>query len=312
MLPLVTRTGRALSRWLGPAWEEGLSLRPDLDQVSALSPEREALWARVDKATFLSRAEKREAVGYGAASERAGDDAGDDADAEPEPAGESHMAAATPLQGAGRRGIAKFNPHHDELGRFTFAPEGGEDSEDASDGEGEDSDGEPRVIPVSRRRTGSNATPAQEAQLATVTVLARAMTRRTRELDPNWQPPQSVTTLDSIAGQIAHQHSVAVAAEARLAEITRDAIPSTNPSWGVNRLRKELGDLGYVYSGPTTRSPGSYFANSATGEQARIMDRPPRQRSTDPPEKFFTERYYRYRTGMDQEWGAPVPIPNKP
>ena len=126
MLPLVTRTGRALSRWLGPAWEEGLSLRPDLDQVSALSPEREALWARVDKATFLSRAEKREAVGYGAASESAGDDAGDDADAEPEPV----ISFAPPDSPAGSRpeGASKFNPYHDpENGQFTTADGGGGD-----------------------------------------------------------------------------------------------------------------------------------------------------------------------------------------
>jgi len=59
-----------LSSWLAPAWEvlpkagngnggskpslypgrgaDRLELRPDLDQIEALSGEREALWARVD------------------------------------------------------------------------------------------------------------------------------------------------------------------------------------------------------------------------------------------------------------------------
>jgi phage portal protein BeeE len=39
--------------------------RPDLDAIEALSIEREALWARLEKATFLTPDEKRAAVGYG-------------------------------------------------------------------------------------------------------------------------------------------------------------------------------------------------------------------------------------------------------
>jgi HK97 family phage portal protein len=91
VLPLVNRTAKALSGWLGPAWGGGLDLRPDLDQIEALSSEREALWARVGKAEFLSEDEKRALVGYG-----------------PMPAG--------PAPGDGG---AKFNPYHDDRGRFT-------------------------------------------------------------------------------------------------------------------------------------------------------------------------------------------------
>lgn len=65
VLPLVNRTAKALSGWLSPAYGARLTLKPDLDQVEALSAEREALWARVEKASFLTDAEKREAVGYG-------------------------------------------------------------------------------------------------------------------------------------------------------------------------------------------------------------------------------------------------------
>ena len=78
VLPLVTRTAKALSSWLAPAWdalqrtpgaypvhgESRLELRPDLDQIEALTSEREALWARIEKATFLTLNEKRQAVGY--------------------------------------------------------------------------------------------------------------------------------------------------------------------------------------------------------------------------------------------------------
>jgi HK97 family phage portal protein len=88
VLPLVTRTAKSLSGWLGPAYAAvgsrqssvgmsdgttadprlptaGLELRPDLDAIPALSMEREALWSRLNAATFLTPDEKRAAVGYG-------------------------------------------------------------------------------------------------------------------------------------------------------------------------------------------------------------------------------------------------------
>jgi HK97 family phage portal protein len=65
VLPLVGRTAEALGAWLAPAFGEGLRLGGDLDAVEALSAEREALWARVGAAAFLSDDEKRVAVGYG-------------------------------------------------------------------------------------------------------------------------------------------------------------------------------------------------------------------------------------------------------
>ena len=64
VLPLIARTAASLTAWLAPAYGDGLTLKPDLDQVSALSGERDALWSRVAAADFLSDAEKREAVGY--------------------------------------------------------------------------------------------------------------------------------------------------------------------------------------------------------------------------------------------------------
>ncbi|WP_174801720.1 phage portal protein [Martelella limonii] len=64
VLPLIARTSAALTSWLQPLYGEGLRLEADLDQVTALSAERDALWARMASADFLSDAEKREAVGY--------------------------------------------------------------------------------------------------------------------------------------------------------------------------------------------------------------------------------------------------------
>jgi phage portal protein BeeE len=42
---------------------EAVELKPDLDQVSALAPERDAQWNRVAKADFLTADEKRSMLG---------------------------------------------------------------------------------------------------------------------------------------------------------------------------------------------------------------------------------------------------------
>jgi phage portal protein BeeE len=42
---------------------EAVELKPDLDQVSALAPERDAQWNRVVKADFLTADEKRVMLG---------------------------------------------------------------------------------------------------------------------------------------------------------------------------------------------------------------------------------------------------------
>ena len=61
VVPLANRAAEALTSFVGG----GLRLSIDLDQVEALSQDREALWARIEKASFLSVDEKRQAVGYG-------------------------------------------------------------------------------------------------------------------------------------------------------------------------------------------------------------------------------------------------------
>jgi HK97 family phage portal protein len=65
VLPLVTRTLKALTAWLAPAYDGALELRPALDAVDALAGERASLWDRLQKADFLTVDEKRAAVGYG-------------------------------------------------------------------------------------------------------------------------------------------------------------------------------------------------------------------------------------------------------
>lgn len=63
VLPLVSRVAASLADWLSGLAGEPLELKPDLDQVPALSAERDAQWNRVAKADFLSVAEKRALLG---------------------------------------------------------------------------------------------------------------------------------------------------------------------------------------------------------------------------------------------------------
>ncbi|MGE0501462.1 MAG: phage portal protein [Rhizobiaceae bacterium] len=65
VMPLVARTARDLSAWLAPLFGDDLKLWFDADEAPGLAAEREALWARIGAAEFLSDDEKREAVGYG-------------------------------------------------------------------------------------------------------------------------------------------------------------------------------------------------------------------------------------------------------
>ncbi|MGJ8628349.1 MAG: phage portal protein [Sulfitobacter sp.] len=63
VLPLATRVTAALAHWLSGGRPDAVEVKPDLDQVPALSAERDALWTRVTGATFLSEAEKRSLLG---------------------------------------------------------------------------------------------------------------------------------------------------------------------------------------------------------------------------------------------------------
>ncbi len=63
VLPLAARVLGALANWLEDFTGEKLELRPDQDQVPALAAERDAQWARVATADFLTADEKRRLLG---------------------------------------------------------------------------------------------------------------------------------------------------------------------------------------------------------------------------------------------------------
>jgi HK97 family phage portal protein len=71
VLPLATRVTATLAEWLSGYLGAAVSLKPDLDQVPALAAERDAQWARVSAAAFLSNAEKRSLLGLPAVADDA-------------------------------------------------------------------------------------------------------------------------------------------------------------------------------------------------------------------------------------------------
>ncbi len=63
VIPLAQKVLADLSHWLGGFTGEAVEFRVDLDQVPALSAERDAAWARIAAAGFLTDAERRTMLG---------------------------------------------------------------------------------------------------------------------------------------------------------------------------------------------------------------------------------------------------------
>lgn len=63
VLPLAARVLAALAGWLSAHQGVAVEMRPDLDMIPALAVERDAAWARIAAADFLTAGEKRAALG---------------------------------------------------------------------------------------------------------------------------------------------------------------------------------------------------------------------------------------------------------
>jgi HK97 family phage portal protein len=61
--PLAEKTADSLTRWLAPRFKEPAIVRADLNAVTALATERDAIWARAEAASFLTPDERRAMVG---------------------------------------------------------------------------------------------------------------------------------------------------------------------------------------------------------------------------------------------------------
>ncbi len=103
ILPLAGKILDALAQGLGP-WFAGLKLAVDLDQVPALSEDRERLWQQLTAADFITVNEKRTMIGL-------------------EPLRPAADMPEVPDEGGKME--TKFNPWHDPKdGQFTFGPAG--------------------------------------------------------------------------------------------------------------------------------------------------------------------------------------------
>jgi HK97 family phage portal protein len=63
VLPLASRVLAVIAEWLTRFDGPPIQLEPDLDRIPALAAEREAHWARIESASFLTDAEKRSLLG---------------------------------------------------------------------------------------------------------------------------------------------------------------------------------------------------------------------------------------------------------
>jgi phage portal protein BeeE len=64
-LPLAQKAARSIEAWIGDRWPEAgpAAVSVDVENVPALTIEREALWSRIAGADFLSEDEKRRMAG---------------------------------------------------------------------------------------------------------------------------------------------------------------------------------------------------------------------------------------------------------
>ncbi|GJL96109.1 MAG: portal protein [Hyphococcus sp.] len=72
VLPLVKKTASAMTAWLSPAFE-GAEIICQTTDIEALSGERDAHWARIARADFLTENEKRAALGLAPITEEGRD-----------------------------------------------------------------------------------------------------------------------------------------------------------------------------------------------------------------------------------------------
>lgn len=66
VIPMIGRLQKSFAVWVAPVWGP-LAIDYDVDRIDALASERATEWTRIGAADFLTRDEKREAVGYGRA-----------------------------------------------------------------------------------------------------------------------------------------------------------------------------------------------------------------------------------------------------
>ena len=250
VIPLATRSARSLGDWLSPAYTATkLTLKLDLDAVEALSPEREALWARLDKSTFLTDAEKRQAAGYdpipppkydpgqprvpgGSPNSgqwtKPGAGGGDGGSPDPFATPDGSPAAGTGFDG--NEVTLTISPTDAQPEADTTPASNASPQADVSEWPTWDN---PDLVEVQARQPtrsvrvfgrNYNATPSQETDLIFSASRAEAAARRVRELDPAWKATPTVSS-QTADGAIAYYRGFAQEAEARIQVIERGNLP---------------------------------------------------------------------------------------
>jgi hypothetical protein len=256
VLPLVARMTKAFSGWLSPAYGGRVALKADLDQVEGLSAEREALWARLNAATFLTVNEKRAAVGY------------TPVDVPP--------PVTTPEAKAG------FDPNQPRV------PEGNEDGgqwTDGGGGGGASSSGRVRVAQAGgtgrprgpqqsgARRQVYGVTQSRETRLSNAEARLAAALDRIKRVDPEWQRPQSVRSDGpvNVEQRIRGLLDEAQVIEARITVVERGGVPlgftrETFRGYG-RTAQQELEAAGHRDAEPVLRGSAVTGYKYATGQR---------------------------------------------
>ncbi|MBK8008457.1 MAG: phage portal protein [Rhizobiales bacterium] len=208
VVPLIARIATALGHWLGESFGGDLRIVPDLDEVPALVIEREALWARIGAAGFLTDDEKRAAAGY-----------------EPLPAQSLAPSSLTTL-------LAKYSPDQPRVpagnsdgGQWTSGGGGGAAADD--EGERGDQDLLPaNAVPNARRREPRRISrfgklfeipSADEARVQVAENRANNAMEKVREYDPEWKPKLGLW--ETVDGYILELNDHAKQAEVRFVEL---------------------------------------------------------------------------------------------
>jgi HK97 family phage portal protein len=221
VLPLAKRTAKALSRWLAPAFgADTLELRPDIDAIEALSGEREALWARLEGVSFLTKNEKRIAAGYEALGEETGGELDEgDSDGADDEAGGAEIKATFDVN---QPRVPAGDP---DGGQWTDGGGGGGTSQD---------DG--RIVVAGGKRNRGAAAPKPgripSAGGRPAVVLRHERDRlnralqRLREIDPDWRPAPSFRAKVQLDSQEYRRlRSLSQEAEARITYMERGGLP---------------------------------------------------------------------------------------
>jgi HK97 family phage portal protein len=237
VMPLVTRVIAGVDHWLCPMYPDRPELDFDADEISALTDKRQAQFAKLQTANFLTRNEKREAAGYGPVI---GGDVIDD----------------------GESSGAKYNHNHDPAnGQFTFG-DGGEDGRQPTS----DSSGS----------SGSGNSIADTIGNALQTMLGVGSADAS-ELDPAEDEIRSPAETDPLAEVRTEQYQNALSTLRQLDPSNRELESLTSPDWvpsnaDIDKVNQAIVNASNQRLSDFTMPDGSPIGVQGRGRDIRLID----------------------------------------